>query len=296
MAYLEMLARDYDLWAALDCESNAEADDRSDPQISRILQVVLVEIEQAGVFTAVSMSIASALLERSGPAINPWHLQSYGPAKAQIYPVVAARLLSSKLGVAHLAPVQNYFARLEFAQRLSQTVLGLDPALPASSQLNEIEKLEDAWRYVCRANLEASGAVRSCLIELGAEAPPITNLSANALLRAAERGERPCVDVSGNVTVPGWAENRKAKRVAVGRPANAYYRGLKQTVIIDNASTTGLGLKNLDGGIAGRMISVVLDSGEALSGMIMWSRGTAAGIKLDEQLSEDHALLRAVLN
>ena len=296
MVYLEMLARDYDLWAALDPGDKHEDAERQDPQISRILQAVLVEIEQAGVFTAVSMSIASALLVRNGVKISPSHLQSYGPAKAQIFPAVAAPLLSSNLGLSNLGPVQDYYARLEFAQRLSQTVLALEASVPAASRLNEVEKLEDAWRYVCRASLTASSVIRSCLAELGAEAPPVANRAAAALLSAAERGDRPCVDPAGNVTVPGWAENRRAKRVSVSRQATIYYRGAKQAVVVDNVSATGLGLKGLEGGIPGRMISIVLDSGESLSGMIMWSRGTAAGIKLDEQLSEDHPILHAVMN
>jgi hypothetical protein len=296
MAYLEMLARDYDLWTALDAGHKHEDAEPHDPQISRILQAVLVEIEQAGVFTAVSMSIASALLVRNGVAINPWHLQSYGPAKAQIYPAIAARLLSSNLGMSNLAPVQDYYARLEFAQRLSQTVLGLDASVPAASRLNEIEKLEDSWRYVCRASMNASAVIRSCLAELGVDAPPVANRAAASLLSAAERGDRPCIDATGNVTVPGWAENRRSKRVTVSRQATTYYRGAKQAVIVDNASTTGIGLKGLEGGITGRMISIVLDSGENLSGMIMWCRGTAAGIKLDEQLSEDHPILQALMN
>ena len=115
-------------------------------------------------------------------------------------------------------------------------------------------------------------------------------------MRAAERGERPCVDPDGNVTVPGWAENRKAKRVAVNLPAIAYYRGLKQTVVIDNASKSGLGLAGLDGAIPGRMLSLAVEGGETLSGMIIWSRGKNTGIKLDEPLSSDHKLLRQNAN
>ena len=296
MAYIEMLARDYDLWAPLGSGSDGNHEGALDPQIARILQAVLLEIEQAGVFTAVSMSVATALLKRGGPAINPWHLQSYGPAKAQIYPVVAARLLSSTLGLERLNPVQNYFARLEFAQRLSQMVLGLDPALPASGRLNEIEKLEDAWRYVCIASREASEVIRSCLSEAGYDEPPAANPRGGELLRAAGRGERPCVDVDGNVTVPGWAENRKAKRIAVHSQVTVYYRGSKQTVVLDNVSKMGVGLKGLEGAIPGRMISMVLESGETISGMIVWSRSSSVGIKLDEQLCDDHPLLRGKPN
>lgn len=292
MAYLEMLARDYDLWAALAPEDTDTTEHELDARTARVFQAVLLEIEQATVFTAVSMSVTTALLTNNTPAVNPWHLQTYGPARPQIYPLVAAKLLSSSLGTERLAPVQNYFARLEFAQRLSQTILGLDPALDASARLNEFEKLEDAWRYTCRASLEANDTIRICLSESGFDEPPAVNANGEALLRAAERGEQPCVDRDGNVTVPGWAENRQAKRVAVNLPAIAYYRGLKQTVVIDNASKSGLGLAGLDGAIPGRMISLAVEGGETLSGMIIWSRGKNTGIKLDETLSDDHRLLR----
>jgi hypothetical protein len=192
--------------------------------------------------------------------------------------------------------VQAYFARLEFARRLSENVIDLQRHMTAGQKRSELEKLEDAWRHCCAAALAASAVIRACFAQQNIDAPPPANPIAAALLHAAGQGERPCVDAAGNVCVPGWAESRLAKRVNVNQKAIAYYRGLQQTITLENASLTGIGIQGLEQPIPGRLISVILSTGETLTGMIVWAHGRACGIKLNEPVKDDHPLLRSKPN
>lgn len=294
MAYIEYLARDYSDWLYVHDSAGANPaaanPNRLDQRTARSLQAVLIEVEQASVFIAVSTSVATALLSETGSSISAWHLQSYGPAEPQIFPAVA-QLLSSGLNAERLMPVLSHYARLGFAQRLSRSVIELDPAFPIDERRMETEKLEDAWRHVCATAIEAATAIRTCLEEAGYQCPPVANASTERLLRAAEQGECPCVDTEGNVTVPGWAENRSTKRHTINQNVEAYYRGQKQTIILENASAAGLGLRGLTRGMPGRVISIALEGGETVAGMIAWDRDGRTGVKLDAPLAAEHPLL-----
>ena len=291
MAYLEFLSRDVEKWMA---ENEAPAAPGGNagmpPQLGAQLQAILIEIEQAQVFVAVSASIATALIANDAPDLKVHHLRSYAPAVPQVYPRVLG-MLSADTSVLRLMAVPGFYARLAFAQRLSSGLGALRTGTAEAAPQHELENLEDAWRRVCTASLEAAAALRAWLATEGYERPPVVNRNAEALLLSAERGERPCVDGQGWVTVPGWAESRAAKRVGVNREVQAQYRAGRQSVLIDNASITGLGLKGLSGGIAGRLISLTLESGETLTGVIVWDRDGRTGVKLDERLAADHVLL-----
>ena len=44
-------------------------------------------------------------------------------------------------------------------------------------------------------------------------------------------------------------------------------------------------------GFPGRMIAVILENGETLTGAIVWAKGERTGIALDQPLADDHELL-----
>jgi hypothetical protein len=258
--------------------------------VARAIQAVLVEIEHAQLFVSASASIATAMLSENGPGAGLWHIRTYGPAAPEIYSAVGGTL-NTGLDIEQLLPILTYYGRLGFAQRLSEAALQLGAEFSATRHRSDMEKLEDCWRHVCLASLEASRSIRKLLNSEGIACPPVHNEKAEILLKLAARGERPCVGVDGQVTVPGWAESRATKRVPVRRNFTAQYRGNHQSVMIENASAQGLGLAGLNGGIPGRLIAVALDGGEVLTGTIVWDRDGRTGVQLDQRLPADHILL-----
>lgn len=291
MAYLDYLSQDLEQWNSSTANAELRRRNRAEPTpVVRALQAVLVEIEQAQMFVAVSASIATAMLGKDRAGIGPWHLRTYGPAEPEIYSAIGGTL-NTGLDIEQLLPILSYYGRLGFAQRLSQSLLQLGPQFADNQNRRDIEKLEDAWRHVCSASLEASQSIRNWLDLESQSCPPVINDKAGIFLKSAERGERPCVGLDGQVGVPGWAESRAAKRVPVRRTAAVQYRGGRQSVMIDNASATGLGLSGLTGGLTGRMIVLNLDGGETLTGRIAWDHDRRTGVQLDDRLPADHVLL-----
>lgn len=296
MAYLDYLTRDYERWI---CENDGSRDSETvtvstlSTGAARQLQAVLLEIEQGQVLVAVSASIATALLEDTAGRTTARDMLCYMPATPLIYPSVVASILADTDIEAILA-VPAYYTRLEFAQRLTQNFCDRIPAEIAAVRRVECEKLEDAWRRVCVAAIDAARSVRQILE--GYRVAPPANRHADALLGAAQRGERPCIDDSGCVTVPGWAESRASKRHAVGMQVRVVYRGNEQSTTLDNASVSGFGLSGLEGGIPGRLISIAVPGIETLTGVIIWDRGGRTGVKLDSLLRDDHPLLRVAVS
>ena len=296
MAYLDYLTRDYERWI---CENDGSRD--SDmvsagaltAGAARQLQAVLVEVEQAQVLVAVSASIATALLEESAGRTTPRDMLCYMPATPLIYPSVVASILADA-EIESILAVPVYFTRLEFAQRLTQNFCDLSSGETAAVRRVECEKLEDAWRRVCVAAIDAARTIRQLLADDGYRVAPAAHPHAEALLGAAQRGERPCIDDSGCVTVPGWAESRASKRHAVGIQVRIVYRGNEQSATLDNVSVSGFGLSGLEGGIPGRLISIAMPGIETLTGVIIWDRGGRTGVKLDSPLRDDHPLLKAL--
>ncbi len=296
MAYLDYLTRDYERWI---CENDGSRDgevvtaDALTAGAARQLQAVLVEIEQAQVLVAVSASIATALLEGGAGRTTARDMLCYTPATPLIYPSVVASILADT-EIESILSVPAYYTRLEFAQRLTENFVDLNPAETAAVRRVEGEKLEDAWRRVCVAAIDAARSVRQILDDDGYRVAPRVNQHADALLGSAQRGERPCIDDSGCVTVPGWAESRASKRHEIGIQVRVVYRGSEQSAVLDNASISGFGLSGVEGGIPGRLISIAVPGIETLTGVIIWDRGGRTGVKLDSPLREDHPLLHAI--
>ena len=296
MAYLDYLTRDYERWI---CENDGSPGDATatagalSAGAARQLKAVLVEIEHGQVLVAVSASIATALMEDEAGRPAARDMLCYTPAPPLIYPSVVASLMADA-DIESILAVPSYYTRLEFAQRLTQNFVEITPAELQAERRVEGEKLEDAWRRVCAAAIDAARTIRQLLAEDGYSVASPPHRHAEALLIAAQRGERPCVDAAGCITVPGWAESRASKRIAVGLQVRALYRGNEQSTVLDNASVSGCGLSGLEGGIPGRLISIKGPGFETLTGVIIWDRGGRTGIKLDNPLRDDHPLLRPV--
>ncbi len=295
MTYLHLLATDLQTWVP-PSDSHGEAGPLAaarDGATLGALHAILDEIEQAGVFAAVSSSIATALLDPVLTRAVAKDLDTYAPAEPLVYPVFAAKILGDGLDAGVILPVQAYHLRLAFARRLSRAIIDAGPAPSPEQRISELEKLEDAWQHVCGTSLIAAGALRGWLIEAGVHCASPANPHADGLLRAAQAGGRPCVSDDGQIAVPGWAESRRSPRYALRLWARVFIQGGQQTVVIENASETGLGLSGIKAGEAGAAITVELPGDDLVSGRIMWSSNGRAGVKLDNSLPARHPILKA---
>ena len=293
MTYLHLLANDLQNWAPPSANDDAARGNGAarDGATLGALHAILDEIEQAGVFTAVSASIATALVDPALTGAVAKDLDTYAPAEPLVYPAFAAKLLGEGLEASVILPVQAYHLRLAFARRLSRAIIDAGPAPSPQQRASELEKLEDAWQHVCGTSLIAASALRGWLSEAGVHCALPPNPHAESLLRAAQAGGRPCVSDDGQIAVPGWAESRRSPRYALRLSARVFVQGGQQIVLIENASETGLGLSGLKASEAGAAITVELPGDDLVSGRIMWSSNGRAGVKLDKNLPARHPIL-----
>lgn len=257
------------------------------------LRCILTEIEEASVLIAITASIASALADARTSGVTLKHLTTYLPADPKVYRRNIDIVTEAALSPTIILPIQAYHARLSYALRLTHAVVDAGPAPSTQVGMTEIEKVEEAWKHVCGTALGAISAVRDILASVRYTRPPVVNEHAEALLRSANAGGRPCMDDKGHLRMPRWAESRSHERHVSETIARVHMDdGQRQIVVVENASLTGLGLNQVKKTLAsGARIDIELEDGEFLTGKIMWVRGERAGVQLAQMLTARHKLL-----
>jgi hypothetical protein len=226
------------------------------------VRAILIEIEEASAYIAITASIASALHKGKAPALTFKHLTGYLPSNPEVYRRDIETALGAALSPHVILSLQAYHARLSYALRLTHAIVDAGPAPSQAIRTAEFETLEDSWRHVCGTALAAISVTRELLASVRYSRPPVNNEHAEALLRSAKAGGQPCIT----------------------------------PVAIDNASRTGIGLSRITGLPPGMALTIALDTGARLQGKVMWARGERAGVRLDVMLPADHPLLGGAHN
>lgn len=295
MSQRDLLIRELKQWVMpVDGDqSRTTSADTVSSEVLNGLRCILVEIEEASVLIAITSSIAGALAESRAEGLTLKHLTSYMPPSPDVYRKHIDVVLAAALSPAIVLPIQAYHARLSYALRLTRAIVDAGPAPTNAIRTTEIEKVEDAWRHVCGTALAAIAVLRETLASVRYSRPPVNNEHAEALLRSAKAGGKPCVGEDGKVHMPRWAESRTHARQPTEMTARVLMLGGMQNVIIENASRTGLGLSGIKGAAPGMSIAMNLEDGQRLAGKIMWVRAERAGVQLMEMLPPNHLLLAA---
>lgn len=292
MTQRQILVRELNHWVIPSQEQASRAgSDAISADTLNALRCILIEIEEASVMVAITASIAGAIANSRCEELTLQHLLSYLPPSPEVYRRHIDQVISAALAPSLVLPVQAYHARLSYALRLTRAIVDAGPAPDTSVRAAEISNVEDAWRHVCGTALGAISVLRDTLAAVRYSRPPVANEHAEALLRSAKAGGRPCVGDDGKVRMPRWAESRTHARHPTQTTALIHILGTIHQVIVENASRTGLGLSGLSEGMAGIRIGIELQSGERLTGKIMWVRGERAGVQLETMLPATHELL-----
>lgn len=292
MTQRQFLVRELNQWMIPAREhANPSGSDAISSETLNALRCILIEIEEASVLVAITASIAGALSGSRSDQLNMQHLMSYLPPSPEVYRRHIDQVISAALAPSLVLPVQAYHARLSYALRLTRAMVDAGPAPNPGVRAAEVNNVEDAWRHVCGTALGAIAVLRDTLSAVRYSRPPVANEHAEALLRSAKAGGRPCIGEDGNVRMPRWAESRTHTRHPTQTTARIHMLGSIYNAVIENASRTGLGLSGLSEGMQGIRIGVELVNGERLTGKIMWVRGERAGVQLETMLPATHELL-----
>lgn len=259
---------------------------------SRILMALLGEVESMSVFIAVSASIANALqCQPPGCAISTEALDSYLPPDPLIYNSVTLELIELDRDGDVIAAQQLLHTRLALAQRLSKAYVRAG-ANGSSEFLRDT--LADAWQRTCGAALGAAMSLRGPLMDSMPELSRARSMRVSDLLRAAQRGEHPCVHADGGIVVPGWAERRRIRRQSIDVVARLERPGRADDVRVVDISQGGLGFSGLSDTVRGEAAVIAFECGRRLAGTIAWTSGDRAGLKLAEPIPATDVLLRSL--
>ncbi|MGE0054903.1 MAG: hypothetical protein AB7S74_11895 [Hyphomicrobium sp.] len=293
MAYQQLFARELKHWMTPVQTSGASpvSADAISAEALGALRAILVEIEEASVYIAITTSIAGALHCGRAKELTLKHLTGYLPSSPEVYRRQIDTVLAANMPSDVILRLQAYHARLGYALRLSQAIADAGPAPFQTIRGVEFEKLNEAWHRVCGTALAVIPAVRELMASVRFSRPPVNNEHAEALLRSAKAGGQPCVADDGTMCMPRWAESRVHARQIVQRRARLLTPRGTSAVVIDNASRSGIGLSGVDGLAVGMALTIELDTGEKLPGKVMWGRAGRAGVMLDTMLDFDHPLL-----
>jgi hypothetical protein len=260
--------------------------DRRIPSVSAapanpLVAAVNYEVEAAAALTALSYSLINRLIAApTAQLVETPAVYEFARCDLPLTRASIPRLIDQSAPLELIEALVRLDQRLTLAGRLSASYG--QQSTPGQTEAIDISILADAWSHAAKAAVAALGALASSL-----DRPTDPRLI--ELLGAVIAGQHPCVTPDGQISIPGWAELRRHRRVAVDFNIELLIGGTQIAARAENASSAGLGVTVLDPNdrlflVPGAEVAVTISGKPALTGRIAWCAGSRAGIALNEPL------------
>jgi PilZ domain len=282
-------------WLGLPLSGVAESASASGEEIDAVIgfEQLVGELHLAAMQVAVVTSGINAL----GDGVrlkNPLALQDLGPQMPNADKITLPRHCREELGVAFksIAAVRDFFAELESAQAdVEQFCADADEFGTEEAAFLDLPAVADRWRCLSLRALTAVVAlekdVARCLPGRYSNNTPLLK----KLLRKVIEGGRPCVDENATVKLPDLPQRRAAVRPNVHLPCVLEYHGRTFKAAAKDISTGGVGLEEAPALEPQTVVLIEFEHGHCIAGLVVWSKGTRAGVKFDAPLKPNHPLL-----
>ena len=279
-------------WLNLAAASGVVAPGEDMDAVVRFEQLV-GELHLAAMQVAVVTSGVNALSE--GIRLkNPLALQDLGPQVPSAEKITLPRHCREELGIAFksLAAVRDFFGELKTAQRdLEGFCADADEFGTEEAAFLDLAGVADRWRCLSLRALTAVVSVEKdvarCLPGRYSHNAPLLK----KLLRSVIEGGRPCVDDNATVRLPDLPQRRAAVRPNVHLPCVLEYHGRTFQAAAKDISSGGVGLEQAPALVPQTVVLMEFESGHCIAGLVVWSKGTRAGVKFDLPLKPSHPLL-----
>lgn len=259
-----------------------------DDTSAHALELVKSELIQVGVIVSIVTSLANALESGIFPHIKPQSLSSFAPTYSATFlaTVDDCALNPHYTDVAQVWQLLR--AHLALARSLYQNFIA-GFAQPDESAICPIEIVADSWRRSCAATLQLHALLTAKMPVdryrcLGEEQTLL-------LLQSSARGGWPCLARDGRISIPNWAERRSEERRTINIKATATAGSTKISVILENATTLGLGFLCSTSFKPLTELTIELPDGRAVAAYVRWARSGKVGVRLMEPLTMDDPLL-----
>lgn len=279
-------------WLSFVPASSAAAPGEDMDAVVRFEQLV-GELHLAAMQVAVVTSGVNALSE--GIRLkNPLALQDLGPQVPSAEKITLPRHCREELGIAFksLAAVRDFFGELKTAQRdVERFCADADEFGTEEAAFLDLPAVADRWRCLSLRALTAVVSVEKdvarCLPGRYSHNSPLLK----KLLRSVIEGGRPCVDDNTTVKLPDLPQRRASVRPNVHLPCVLEYHGRTFQAAAKDISTGGVGLEQAPALVPQTVVLMEFESGHCIAGLVVWSKGTRAGVKFDLPLKPSHPLL-----
>lgn len=279
-------------WLNLAVASSTIAPGEDMDAVVRFEQLV-GELHLAAMQVAVVTSGVNALSE--GVRLkNPLALQDLGPQVPSSEKITLPRHCREELGIAFksLAAVRDFFGELKTAQQdVEQFCADADEFGTEEAAFLDLPGVTDRWRCLSLRALTAVVSVEKdvarCLPGRYSHNTPLLK----KLLRSVIEGGRPCVDDNATVKLPDLPQRRASVRPNVHLPCVLEYHGRTFQAAAKDISTGGVGLERAPALVPQTVVLIEFESGHCIAGLVVWSKGTRAGVKFDLPLKPNHPLL-----
>ncbi len=133
-------------------------------------------------------------------------------------------------------------------------------------------------------DFHALGQMTGLAIDMAADEP------LSAALRACRVGGAPCL-VDGAVTMPSWAQRRRARRIPLHMGAWLRSKGQLLPVRVTNVSRGGFGIAHAQALEVGAIAALTLETGRRFVCSVAWKRDGEAGLALAKDLPANDPLI-----
>jgi PilZ domain len=151
--------------------------------------------------------------------------------------------------------------------------------------------LTSMWQRTCRAALpalqELEGVAASALTERNLQNHHVLS----ALLKSAAQGFRPCLDENGQLYLPPLPQKRRWPRLSVLQTCFLEFGTRRKLAFIRDVSAGGMGLDQIPKVALGTELTVEMESGRRLTGTVIWTRASSAGLKFFKPLLPSDPLI-----
>ena len=251
------------------------------------------ELHLAALQTAVVTSGVNAL--GAGVRLqNPMALQDLGPQPPDAAKISLLRKCREQLGVPHkhVAAVREFFSEVPAAQQAVEAFCAdANEFGTQEAGFLDLAAVADKWRCLSLRALTAvvglERDVARCLPARYTRNTPVLK----KLLRSVIEGGQPCVDNDARVKLPDLPQRRAAVRPNVNLPCILEHHGMTYQAFAKDVSTGGVGLSGAPTLMPQTVVLVEFESGHCVAGLVVWSKGSRAGVKFDVPLKPNHPLL-----
>ncbi len=256
-----------------------------------LAEALVCETHLAALQTATVTSAINAL-RHSGRLADPQAMWDFIPHHTPMLLASRAWLDEAGLSAVAIEAIETFFAELKPARHhLAQMFADAAAIGWPRSEVLHLRTVTDGWRSASGAATAAirqlDDELRYTLPERYAETVPVLS----SLLNSARDGLQPCIDAAGRPFMPELPQRRRASRKGLFHECVVQHARRTVRAMVRDVSSGGLGLDGVEGLNPHDLVVVELASGRRLTGLVVWSKGRLAGVRLSTSLPPNDPLL-----